>query len=323
MHNTSHTPLTDSYYNVEVGISRYVSGAIELILGIIICVGNGAVMFIFGRNGQFRLSQNFFIIQLALADFMLGITMPFITATMVYPKMLRDVHLCILRYASPLLSMATSIFSLLILTLDRYLAIHIPLVYSNSLTTIQRATVSIAIWGVSITSTVIPFFIWNEGWSRSEIGHCDLVLICKDAFCIYFMPGCFFMTSGLILAMYARILFTAVRQANAIHHQEPGTRGKMSHIRKEMKAVKTVAMVLCVFFACWLPFILTLISQVLVGKRYDDTVTIIRTFSVLPAHMNSLMNPIIYAFRMELFRTQIKKWFCTKTHMRESLTSQT
>ena len=263
------------------------------------------VVFVFGRNGRYKKSQNFFIIQLALADFVLGVTLPYQTYAMVYPKLLRYINLCVLKYTLPLFSMGTSILSLIVLSADRYLAIHRPLTYQDTLNMTQRFLTVSLIWGLAALACFVPSFIWNEGWSKGDVGECDLVLILKEEFCIYFMPLCFFGASFIILGLYIRILMTATRQARLIQAQEAGASNNKA--KKELKAARTVAMVLGTFYFCWLPFICCLCLQVFLNLQHNTTVILIRGFVVFLAQFNSGMNPVIYAFRMAEFRQQVRK----------------
>ena len=142
MNSTQNSELftsTDTFPTIvyspgTAGNTKIIRATLEFILGFVIVTGNGLVVFLFGRNGRYKKSHNYFIIQLALADFFLGVSLPYQTYNMAYPEVVRQINLCFLGYVLPLFSMGTSIFSLIVLSADRYLAIHRPLTYQDTLT---------------------------------------------------------------------------------------------------------------------------------------------------------------------------------------------
>ena len=301
---TSQSPTT------ELNWLLVISAVIMGFLAILIIAGNGIVMFYFGRKGRYNISQNFFIIQLALADLILGVTILSLIPAVLNPQIQRNLTVCLLKYTLPMYSMGSSIVSLLCLSGDRYMAIHRPMTYKDTMTFTQRCISLAGIWGLSTCVCFLLPFFWNEGWNRGDDRECTFMLIMKDEFSIYFIFPCSFTSAFILFWFYARIFMTAARQARQIQAQE--TVIPRNQIKKELKATKTVAMVLGIFYLCWLPNISCLSIQVILKLHHNQSVNAFRTFLVFLAQFNSAMNPIIYNFRMPKFRQEVKKLFSWK-----------
>ena len=295
----------DMYHSADVEPTAYLTSALEALLAVTIVSGNFIVFLAFGRSGRASKGQNFYILQLAIADFTLGLLLPFHIVTFVYPVILRNIYVCVLRFSSALFFMSASILSLLALTVDRYQAIHQPLTYKQDLSFARRAAASSGIWIFSLLIGCIPSFIWNQGWSNTKIGDCDTVQILSDWYVKYVMTTAFFCASSLILAMYVRITRTALHHVRAIDMQIQGG----GDVKSQLKAAKTVAVILGLFYICWLPFVLTTYIQVSLRQHDNQFIEVVRTLFTVLAILNSAMNPIIYAFRMQVFKTQLKKIF--------------
>ncbi len=80
-----------------------------------------------------------------------------------------------------------------------------------------------------------------------------------------------------------------------------------NQVRAQLKTLKTCAVVFGIFFLCWIPFLIALAVQIYGGLQQDKTAGRIRTYATLLAFLNSGLNPLIYAYRMEVFQTRMKK----------------
>ena len=149
----------DIYFSVDVAPAAYITSVLQALLAVTIVSGNFIMFLVFGRSGRASRVQHFYIVQLAIADFTVGLLLPFHIVTFVYPVILRNIYVCIFRFSSALVVMCASVLSLLALTADRYQAIHQPLTYKQHLSFTRRAAASSGIWIFSLLAGFIPSFI--------------------------------------------------------------------------------------------------------------------------------------------------------------------
>ena len=283
----------------------------EVILMFWICIGNGLVMFIFRRSTKLNSSaSSVFIINLAVSDFLVGVFLALHIAMYLRYDMLRDVYVCVLRYSSLLLTQSASITGLVAMTYDRYYAIKWPLYYEIKMSAGRVTALISAAWCVALLlGFTVPMFWHNEVLITPTGFNCDLAIVLKEYFLSIALP-CFLVCTGIVVYLYVVIFSIARRHAEEISKdaQLPSTSTRKDGLKNKMKLTKTGLIILGVFFGCWLPFCSIIFVQ-LVGGLHDNTlVTYARTLLSLVAVCNSGMNPIIYAFRVQAFKHELKSF---------------
>lgn len=99
---------------------------IELIIAVLSIVGNVLVCWAVSINSNLKTATNYFLVSLAVADILVGcLAIPFaITISIGLPC---DFYGCLFLACFVLVLTQSSIFSLLAVAIDRYLAVKIPL----------------------------------------------------------------------------------------------------------------------------------------------------------------------------------------------------
>jgi adenosine receptor A2b len=97
----------------------------------------------------------------------------------------------------------------------------------------------------------------------------------------------------------------------------------MKH-KKEVRAANTLAMIVGTFLILWLPGILSLFIMAITKNR-DFHIDILELSTIL-VHLNSAIDPIIYAYRMRNIREALNQFFkcckrSNKIHNQSSLSS--
>ncbi|XP_022789172.1 octopamine receptor beta-2R-like [Stylophora pistillata] len=275
------------------------------LLSVVTIVGNGFVVGLLIKNRQLHSSANWFVLSLAVADFMIGFA--------VFPLQ----YLCIERIKCDLIvNMAffwfflhSSVSNLCTLTWDRYIAIVHPYRYTNFVTTTRPGLVITAAW-------LIPFAIsllLSVGMyaTDSRIAWKVLRLIGVSAFDI--------ISCMLLLYAVVRILFVArqARIADAIQLQVQsnqcrdvkGTAGR----RKRPNAARFVVAIVVFFLGCYALvnyFILCIIFSYKIPGRAGQILNVLLV-------LNSAVNPVVYAFFKKDIKTHMKKLFCNWNKKRE------
>lgn len=183
----------------------------------------------------------------------------------------------------------------------------------NSLVTGKRAQGIIAIcWVLSIVIGLTPMMGLHVTPQPSKdcspgLVRClfeDVVLM---AYMVYFnFFGCVLIPLLLMLAIYLCIFMAARHQLRLIqlkvfHGEKSG-----STLQKEVQAAKSLAIIVGLFAVCWLPLHIINCFTFFCPECYRPPILIMYTAIIL-SHGNSVVNPLIYAYRIREFRQTFRK----------------
>ena len=299
--------------NKSVSLHQIVFVGIEGILAFLICFGNALVMIAFGKCEQLRTTTNYFILHLSVADFSVGFFMPMHMAMYLYPEMLANIHVCIFRYTTLLVTMSASNLCLLAITYDRHTAIFHPLHYEQIMTKTRINLILCGVWVVPLVLALLIPMLWHNPFDEDD-NVCDYTSVLKEEYLAYMSVPCFLITSGIIVFMYARIFHLALKISKEMKLIATNPTESSSKFSQEMKLTKTGSIVLGTFFLCWLPFFIITSIQLYANLEESGLFKNMRSSSTFLAILNSAFNPLIYALRMKMFRNEFKKILCIKVN---------
>ena len=314
LQNVSNVNATDP--SKEAAGSRSVlmsvTGAvIEAVLMVVICLGNVLVIMAFARNRRLRSGNNYFIMQLAIADFLVGLVMPMQIVAWVYPASLATPFVCMIRYSTLFLTLAASIISLLCLTIDRFVAISWPLTYSTGLSRWRVIFGALFVWMTAgLCGLMVQFYHVPVPGNHFDDppNDCDMLKVIHPLVLIHAVANTFYVITIVIILIYIRILLLARKHARAMADQQKSQGNNQKKV--EFKAARTAAVVLGTFYMCWLPLIITTTIQYYFGLEENSILMTCRAITSFIAILNSAINPIIYTFRMKEMKKEFKKIIC-------------
>ncbi|XP_029106672.1 alpha-1A adrenergic receptor [Scleropages formosus] len=283
-------------------------------------VGNVLVILSVVCNKHLRVPTNYFIINLAIADLLLGTTVLPVSATLevlgywVFGRIFCDIWA-----ALDVLCCTASIMSLCVISIDRYIGVRYPLQYPSIVTERRALMAMLGVWVLAVVISIGPLLGWKEPPSPDE----TICPITEEPFYALFSSlGSFYIPLAVILAMYCRVYIVAKRttrnleagvmkermdsneltlrihhkssqaQEDAAHPAKSSLAVKLLKFSREKKAAKTLGVVVGMFILCWLPFFLVLpMGSFNRSLRPPDT-----CFKVIfwLGYFNSCLNPIIY-----------------------------
>ncbi|XP_072286247.1 G-protein coupled receptor 12-like [Pyxicephalus adspersus] len=184
-----------------------------------------------------------------------------------------------------LAAFSASVCSLLAITVDRYLSLYNALTYHTERTLTFTYIMLILLWALCICIGLLPIMGWNCVREQSS---CSVLRpVTKNNAAV--LAVTFLLLFALMMQLYLQICRIAFRHAQqiAVQHQFMAT----SQASSTRKGVSTLSLILGTFAVCWIPFaVYSLVA--------DSSYPMIYTYSlVLPATFNSVINPILYAFR--------------------------
>ncbi|GAA6105585.1 alpha-1A adrenergic receptor isoform X1 [Tachysurus ichikawai] len=287
-------------------------------------VGNILVILSVVCNRHLRIPTNYFIINLAIADLLLGTTVLPVSATLeilnywVFGRIFCDIWAAV-----DVLCCTASIMSLCVISIDRYIGVRYPLQYPSIVTEKRALLAMLGVWVLALIISIGPLLGWKEPPSEDE----TVCPITEEPFYALFSSlGSFYIPLAVILAMYCRVYIVAKRTTKNLEagvmkerndsseltlrvhyrgshiHDDCSSTGKgqmrssltvkLLKFSREKKAAKTLGVVVGMFILCWLPFFFVLpIGSFNNNLRPPETF-----FKVIfwLGYFNSCLNPIIY-----------------------------
>ncbi|XP_052360538.1 trace amine-associated receptor 13c-like, partial [Oncorhynchus keta] len=242
---------------------------------------------------QLHTPTNLLILSLAASDLLVGlIVIPVMTVATMEPCWGFGEYFCVFHTYIACLSPSLSVGNLVLISIDRYVAVCDPLLYHSKITT-TRITCCISItWCCCIIyrAANIQYFVNVQVPSRclkectnfegsTWVNFTDLV--------ITMVVPC-----SVIITLYVKIFVVARSQARKVFSKEAARVFGVKTVqasKSERKAAKTLSIVVFNYLICWIPSLLVFfIFSVLIDN--------LLAYFIRLSFVNSLINPIIYAF---------------------------
>nr|ALM88300.1 neuropeptide receptor A5 [Chilo suppressalis] len=317
--------------------------AIVFVIGLI---GNALVCIAVYRNHSMRTVTNYFIVNLAVADFMvILICLP--------PTVLWDVTetwffgtaMCRIVLYFQSVSVTVSVLTLTFISVDRWYAICFPLKFKS--TTGRAKTAILIIWLLSLLFN-IPEFVMLQVQRKMQLRfNVQYFMQCASTWSDdsdlkwHIIKALFLYTFPLLLMMiaYCQIVRVLWRSDNIPGHTEshklcttptgqnnwlavnrrtaPSIHANAStegQLRSRRKAAKMLVAVVAMFAVCYFPVHLLSVLRVAYDVQQTDVMTCIALISHVMCYANSAVNPLIYNFMSGKFRREFHrsyfKCFC-------------
>ncbi|NXA76183.1 GPR12 protein, partial [Thryothorus ludovicianus] len=252
------------------------------ISGTIISCENAIVVVVIFYTPAFRAPMFLLIGSLATADLLAGLGLILHFAFVYF---IPSEAVSLLTVGLLVTSFTASVSSLLTITIDRYLSLYNALTYYSERTVTRTYIMLILTWGASICYGLLPVMGWN---CLKEPSACSIVKPLTKSH-LLILSVSFFAVFAAMLQLYVQICRIVCRHAQQIAVQRHFLAS--SHYVTTRKGIATLAVILGTFASCWLPF-------AVYGLLGDCSSPALYTYAtLLPATYNSMLNPVIYAFR--------------------------
>ena len=231
------------------------------------------------------------LLSLAVSDFGVGVLSQPLYASLLVKWLQKSIPSCgnyKLFLVIMLLFSLASLFGVLAISVDRFLAVHLHLRYRELVTHKRVVAVVMLVWLLSGFLSLAT--LWVPPGIRSTILTISVVV-------------------GVLLAtmVYIRVYLAVRRHKNQIQalqvREEARTAGEILHFSSLIKSVVGVFYVYLVFVACYSPFFICLAAMKLNGQTI--ALTRFSLFSWTLVFLNSSLNPVIYCWKMRHIRQSI------------------
>ncbi|XP_033624574.1 probable G-protein coupled receptor 83 [Asterias rubens] len=277
--------------------------------------GNGLVIFVMTvRRKHFKSFSNRLIRHQSIIDFVSGLV--FLLMTGIKQTSLLEnlegnvfgVFLCRFIYSDFFVWGLSSVstYNLVVISLERFLATCYPVKHRNYCSLFKIKISMCAAWIIGFMYALTFVFVYTVKWNR-----CIIIYAISRNFVVAMIPYviiiCEYIIPVILMSFsYIKILLVLRHKIdNANANQQDGVFSKAKR-----NVIMTMLIAGCMFFICWTP-VETLRLLLAVGVIVTDQ----KTFSVKYASdaftalvmCNMSVNPAVYCFKYEHFRTQLKQ----------------
>lgn len=269
-------------------------------------IGNILVILIILTNKSLKSPMNYLLLNLAVADIMVGVFLAPGSVLRYFISALPDgdngqIFCQVLSIEGVTwLGGASSVFSLTAICFERYFAVMYPYSARLRMTSKKVRRIIIICWLFTSALNAPMFGLVSINQHKDkclEDWPTHPPWLSKASSCLW-LAAAGFMPLAIMFVLYSRVIHTLWFKQNQVQ----GT--QLAMLRSRKKVTKLVLIVSVVFFTSWIPTLLLyaiLHDKVAFPKRDTNTIGSVMVL------FNSSINPFIYAFQSEIFRRHFKK----------------
>lgn len=263
---------------------------------IFICIGNAFTIFVFWQKRLCLQRTYYLLLNLTVADLLVGVVQLISLATRSVPFLFTepDYNLNIYHYSFLFSSLTIlfswcSVFSLAVISVERVYAVLRPLRHRTLNTRVYVGGI-VLVWVAGIFAAVL--FMLRLVFPAGVDIRLSTILI-----------NLTLLFSLSVICISYLLMRSGISRGVAIFDSQ--IRGS---IARNIKLSKTLLIIISISLICWLPAVLLYTVIYVCPNCILEVVKVMLTATVLH-HANSVINPIVYTYRMPMFREALRTLF--------------
>ncbi|KFM78411.1 [Phe13]-bombesin receptor, partial [Stegodyphus mimosarum] len=310
------------YVPYEERMETYIVPIVFAVVFVAGFLGNGTLICIFLRHRTMRTIPNTYIMSLAVGDFILIVgTVPFISTIYTFESWPYGEFICKLSEFLKDVSMGVTVFTLTMLSYDRYIAIVLPIKrHTNSNAKTMTIATAFGIWFLSIllaTPGAYVSFLWEVPVSKDKVIYVcypfpqnlmpwyPRVVVITKFMLLYGIPLI------LIASFYVMIAWHLMLSSRNSIGENPT---QLKQLRSRTKVAKIVLAFVVIFAVCFFPshvFLIWYYFDPNPNAHYNSFWHSWKIMGYVMTFANSCLNPIALYLISSVFRNYFKRYlFC-------------
>ena len=279
------TPARILVFNSNILVTLMV---INILISITATTGNMLVLLTIWRSPHLHSPSNTLLFGLALSDLCVGLVSEPVNVGFqaVLFKNSGKITSCTLRNARTLISVFLTAVTLLTLTamsVDRYLAIYLPLRYEQVVTEEKTRNVILCVWLISGVPLVIVVFDAMTSY---------LVMTFTIAIC-------------LVIISFAWIkIYQVVRHHQVQIQDQMAVATQLFNMARFRNSAINTLLVLVIVLLCYTPF---LVSKIFLTVKFKRSNVVFLEITYIFVLLNSSLNPFVYFWRQRDLRAKARQ----------------
>lgn len=284
---SSHRPQC---FSQVLCVSLLVASALIFVLGF---CGNAMVIWIAGFKMRKTVNTTWYL-SLAVSDLVFCAFLPFNIAFMAMEEWVFGPALCKLVPSVLFLNMFSSIFLLVVISVDRLVSVAFPVWSQNHRTVKKASAVVVLVWLLAVTLS-IPSAVFRD--VGTHLGR----TLCINAY-MDFRNHAAVVLSRLVAGFVAPFLIIIICYSIIVH--------KLRNNRmmtRSSKPLRVMSALVAAFFVCWLPYHVFVVMDLYHERHNRDILIAGLKVGTATAAANSFLNPLLYVFMGNDFRQKFRR----------------
>lgn len=289
--------------------TNFMFSAISILIGVCGLLGNILVISVILKSSKMKTVTNMYIFTLALSDLIFILHIAMVATTDIIKHWIFGEVLCKIFWITSSLTMYSSVLTLSCLSFDRYIAVCKPVISQRHRQPTKAGFVIVCIWGLSLLLS-LPMILYSKRMLKRNQDTYVCTIDWPDSHDVLTVPA--YTIYNFIIGCAIPLCFISIFYTCVIIHMKgagPANRQRSNEQRRNHRKVTLLVLaIILVYGFCWLPYWIMMIAVTL-QSSYDTVPMVVMHIITILTYINSMVNPILYAFLSENFRQKFKEVF--------------